>query len=230
MGAHDLPSLIADLESVFRGAADPSAAGPMAAYMRHQFAFLGLSRPRRDELARLVLSRHPKLSPDGVLALADWCWAQEEREFQYVACDQLRRVAKKLTADALPEVRGFIERRSWWDTVDVLASRVVGPIVATHRELGAEMDRWIDDDDLWVARTAILHQLNYGADTDAERLFRYCRRQAAHPDFFIRKAIGWALRQYARTDPDAVRRFLVDHGDELSPLSGREASKHLGHR
>jgi 3-methyladenine DNA glycosylase AlkD len=100
-------------------------------------------------------------------------------------------------------------------------------MVASHPGLADEMDRWVVDDDLWVARTAILHQLGYGASTDADRLFRYCRTQAGHPDFFIRKAIGWALRQHARTDPEAVRRFVDEQRGVLSPLSVREASKHL---
>jgi 3-methyladenine DNA glycosylase AlkD len=88
------------------------------------------------------------------------------------------------------------------------------------------MDRWIEDDDLWVARTALLHQLTYKSATDPDRLFGYCLRQAAHPDFFIRKAIGWALREYAYTDPDAVYEFVESARDRLSPLSVREALKH----
>jgi 3-methyladenine DNA glycosylase AlkD len=89
------------------------------------------------------------------------------------------------------------------------------------------MDAWAADANLWLVRTAILYQLHYGAATDTDRLFGYCTRQAAHPDFFVRKAIGWALRHYARTDPDAVRRYLADNADRLSPLSAREAAKHL---
>jgi 3-methyladenine DNA glycosylase AlkD len=89
------------------------------------------------------------------------------------------------------------------------------------------MDEWVAGEDLWLARTAILHQLGYRGETDAERLFRYCRLQSDHRDFFIRKAIGWALRQFARTDPEAVRAFLHDPGTQLSPLSVREASKWL---
>ena len=89
------------------------------------------------------------------------------------------------------------------------------------------MDAWSADDNMWLVRTAILHQLHYGAATDAERLFGYCTRQAGHPDFFVRKAIGWALRHYARTDAEAVRGFLAAHRHELSPLSVREAAKHL---
>ncbi|MCB1188785.1 DNA alkylation repair protein, partial [bacterium] len=112
-------------------------------------------------------------------------------------------------------------------TVDTLAALVVGPMVTRHPQLTAVMDEWIADENLWVARTAILHQLKYGKATDTDRLFAYCAAQAGHPDFFIRKAIGWALRQYARTDPGAVRRFVANHRDELSPLSIREATKHL---
>ena len=89
------------------------------------------------------------------------------------------------------------------------------------------MDAWSADDDMWLIRTAILHQLHYGDQTDTTRLFDYCTRQAGHPDFFVRKAIGWALRQYARTDPDAVRAYVGAHRDRLSPLSIREATKHL---
>jgi 3-methyladenine DNA glycosylase AlkD len=89
------------------------------------------------------------------------------------------------------------------------------------------MDEWSTDPNMWLVRTAILHQLHYAARTDEERLFGYCLAQAAHRDFFIRKAIGWALRQYTRTDPAAVRKFLAGPGSELSPLSHREATKHL---
>lgn len=94
-------------------------------------------------------------------------------------------------------------------------------------ELKPAMDTWIDDDNLWVARTALLHQLRYKDATDTERLFRYCLTRADDPDFFIRKAIGWCLREYAKTDPDAVRDFVDGARDRLSPLSVREAMKHL---
>jgi 3-methyladenine DNA glycosylase AlkD len=111
--------------------------------------------------------------------------------------------------------------------VDTLAAHTVGPLVAAHPSLLDTMDDWIDDENLWLIRTAILHQLTYKQHTDAGRLFRYCAAQATHRDFFIRKAIGWALRQYDRTDPTAVRSFVDEHRTELSPLSVREAVRHL---
>lgn len=117
---------------------------------------------------------------------------------------------------------------SWWDTVDLLAVRVVGPLVAADRRLTAEMDAWITDDDLWVARTALLHQLGYKDRTDTGRLFGYCLRQSGHPDFFVRKAIGWSLREYAKTDPDAVRDFLARERGRFAPLTVREALKNIG--
>lgn len=89
------------------------------------------------------------------------------------------------------------------------------------------MDAWIEDDDIWLVRTALLHQLAYKSATDTERLFAYCRRRAGHPDFFVRKAIGWALREYAKTDPEAVRAFVADQRALLAPLSVREALKNL---
>jgi 3-methyladenine DNA glycosylase AlkD len=98
--------------------------------------------------------------------------------------------------------------------------------VHAHPALVVSMDAWSADENMWLVRTAILHQLHYGQATDTDRLFGYCERQATHPDFFVRKAIGWALRHYARTDPAAVRAFVATT-PSLSPLSRREAMKHL---
>jgi 3-methyladenine DNA glycosylase AlkD len=121
----------------------------------------------------------------------------------------------------------LISTKSWWDTVDALAAGVVGSLVRRHPELRSTMDEWLAGDDLWLTRTAILHQLNHREATDAAWLFAACAARADHRDFFIRKAIGWALRQYARTDPDAVRAFVAAHRDRLSGLSVREALRHL---
>ncbi|MEO1061066.1 MAG: DNA alkylation repair protein [Actinomycetota bacterium] len=207
---------------------DPERADQMAAYMKDHFPFLGVTaQPRRAAVRAATgeLGRPP--SEDELLAAADACWDVDERELQYVATDLLARHRRMLTASALPSLRRLIETKSWWDTVDALASPTVGSIVLGDPELGAEMDRWVDDEDLWVARTAIIHQLRFKEATDADRLFDHCLRRAADTDFFLRKAIGWALRQYARTAPAEVRAFVAAHRDELSPLSVREATKHL---
>ncbi|MGW3037237.1 DNA alkylation repair protein [Streptomyces sp. NPDC001178] len=120
------------------------------------------------------------------------------------------------------------EREYHYFAVDALAAHVVGALVAADPRLTADMDAWIADDDLWVVRTALLHQLRHKERTDAERLFAYCVRQSGHPDFFIRKAIGWCLREYAKTDPEAVRAFLARERGRFAPLSVREALKNIG--
>jgi 3-methyladenine DNA glycosylase AlkD len=138
----------------------------------------------------------------------------------------LRRFAPRAHADLLPTVERLLSTKAWWDTVDELAIHVVGPLVARHG-LQADMRRWIDDKDFWLARAAILHQNTYRERTDADLLFEFCRRRAADDEFFLRKAIGWALRQYARIDPDAVLRFVKDDEQALSGLSTREALRHV---
>lgn len=195
----------------------------MSKYMRGMFPFLGIPSPRRAALEREALAGLPKPFAASLVAEAEALWALPEREYQYAACGRLGRHAKLLQPEHLGFVRTLIVTKSWWDTVDTLASHIVGSMVAAHPELRMTMDEWILDEDLWVARAALLHQLRFKRTTDAERLFRYCAMQARHPDFFIRKAIGWALREYSKTDPAAVRSFVNAHDTELSPLSKREA-------
>ena len=208
-------------------ARDPERATAMAAYMRDQFIFVGLPAPALRRLERAVLAGLPVPAEEDLRAVALACWQRPEREFQYFACDYLRRHTAVPGSGFLPVIRTLITTKPWWDTVDPLATRVVGDLVRRHRALVAEQDAWAMADDKWLVRTAILHQLHHGAETDAARLFGYCRSQGGHPDFFVRKAIGWALRQYARTDAEAVRGFVATHRHELSPLSVREAAKHL---
>lgn len=215
------------LREALTDVADPSRAEPMSAYMKYREPFLGVKSPDRKRVQRPFLATGKGQTSNALLADATALWLEPEREFQYVAMDDLRRWAKRLDADALPAVRFLIQARSWWDTVDALAVHVVGPVVKRHG-LESTMDVWIEDDDLWVARTALLHQLMYKIETDPERLFAYCERQMGHRDFFIRKAIGWALRQYAYVDPQGVRAFVRAHEDGLSGLSKREALKHIG--
>jgi 3-methyladenine DNA glycosylase AlkD len=214
------------LTLLYTAAADPDEAGPMRAYMRDAFPFLGIKSPRRRELAKQILRGLPAPTEADLRVVALACWAQPAREYQYFAIDWLVRHAAVPGPAFLSTVETLVTTRSWWDTVDPLATRVAGRIVSGHPTAVSTMDKWVADDNMWLARTAILHQLHYKADTDTERLFGYCTALAEHRDFFIRKAIGWALRQYARTDPDAVRAFVA-RTPQLSGLSVREATKHL---
>nr|WP_296072624.1 DNA alkylation repair protein [uncultured Actinoplanes sp.] len=227
-GVTDLAaSLLARLDDGLPAAGDPVRAAGMAAYMRDQFPFAGVPAPSLRRLERSAWAGLPAPASDDLRAFATACWEREPREYQYVACDYLRRHVAAADAGFMPTLRFLITTKSWWDTVDSLATRFTGGLVKRHPSLAAEMDAWSRSENVWLIRTAILHQLHYGEETDTGRLFGYCLRQAAHQDFFVRKAIGWALRHYARTDPHAVRDFVVHHRSRLSPLSVREASKHL---
>ncbi|MEV6542856.1 DNA alkylation repair protein [Streptomyces sp. NPDC051665] len=213
------------LTATYAAAADPERAGPMRAYMKDIAPFLGLTTPVRRALSRTVLEGTPHPDETDCTAIALRCWELPEREYRYFAVDYLRRHVRHCTSGFLPVARHLVSTVPWWDTVDALASHVVGGLVAADPKLVADMDAWIVDDDLWVARTALLHQLRYKERTDTERLFAYCLRQSGHPDFFIRKAIGWCLREYAKTDPEAVRGFLAREKGRFAPLSVREALK-----
>jgi 3-methyladenine DNA glycosylase AlkD len=232
MNVDELDALLAAVVADFRAAADAERAAAQRAYMRDQFPYLGLAMPVQRKLSRAVLkgsalrgAAQPTTADCVTLALR--CWELPEREFRYFAVDYLVANVKRCDSSLLTTLRRLITTESWWDTIDPLATRVVGPLVAADPGLVATMDAWVRDENLWIARTAILHQLHYKAATDEERLFEYCDLQAGHPDFFIRKAIGWALREYAYTAPDAVRAFLDRERGRLSPLSVREAAKHL---
>ena len=222
--------MIADLTEVralLSEAADSSQAPEMARYMKDHFTYLGVKTPDRRRATKPIIAAAKSAAGRDVLEFADACWLEPEREFQYVGVDALRAAAARLDAGDLATVRHLISTKSWWDTVDALAAWVVGPMITTHPELVAEMDLWIDDDDMWIARSAILHQLGYKDSTDAGRLFGYADKRAEDTEFFIRKALGWALRQYARTDPESVRAYLDANRERLSGLTVREASKHL---
>jgi len=234
VGSPSLPrSPLADtvlgrLTATYGAAADPARAEPMRAYMKDVAPFLGLTTPVRRAMSRTVVEGTPRPDEADCTAVALRCWRLPEREYQYFAVDYLRRHARVLSSGFLPVARHLVSTVPWWDTVDLLAAHVVGALVAADPALKADMDAWIVDDDLWIARTALLHQLRYKERTDTERLFTYCLHQSGHPDFFIRKAIGWALREYAKTDPEAVRGFLAREKGRFAPLSVREALKNIG--
>jgi 3-methyladenine DNA glycosylase AlkD len=223
-------ALLSQIETALRPLADPAQAVPMRAYMLDQFAFLGIrATPRR--LALRGLPRLNTWTAADLLAVAEALWEMPEREFQYVAVDLLAKHHRQLELASLPSLLQLVQRRAWWDTVDGLAG-VVGDILLRGRagqtDVQRPMDDWLGHPSLWVRRVAMLHQLGWRAQTDQARLFRYALALAPETEFFIRKAIGWALRDYARTQPDAVRAFLVAHAAVLSGLTRREAGKHLG--
>jgi 3-methyladenine DNA glycosylase AlkD len=222
--------LLDRLVAAYEAARDPVAAGPMRKYMRDQFDFLGIPNPVRTTLDREITAGIAPPTEAELAHVAKACWGLPHREYQYFACGYLRKHIGRAGPGFIDVAERLITTTSWWDTVDALATRTVGPLVRSHPELVTTMDDWIESENFWLARTALLHQLTYKADSDVERLFRYCHSRAGDREFFIRKAIGWALREYSKTDEAAVRAFVAEMGDNLSGLSRTEALKWLERR
>ena len=213
--------LFADL----RAAADGERAAQMAAYMRDQFRYLGVQTPARRKISRPFLNAAKKER------LLDWdfvdaCWQAEEREFQYVAADYLRKVRRLLTVADLPRIRGLAVTKPWWDTVDSLDA-TVGSVVAQSAEGRELILKWARDENMWVRRLAIDHQLQRKESTDVELLSSIIEANLGSGEFFIDKAVGWALRDYSKTDPEWVRAFIAEHRQGMAALAVREASKYL---
>ncbi len=223
-------ALLKQIEGTLRPLADAQRAQPMRAYMLDQFAFLGIHAAPRRQALRTLPGLKDWTAP-ALLALAEALWALPEREFQYAAVDLLAKYHRQLDLQSLSSLIVLAQRKSWWDSVDALAG-VVGDILLLARKQGHDgqhtMESCLGHSNLWVRRVAMLHQLGWKEQTDESRLLRYALHLAGEPDFFIRKATGWALRDYARTRPDAVRAFLAQHGQAFSGLTRREAGKHLG--
>jgi 3-methyladenine DNA glycosylase AlkD len=199
----------------------------MRAYMRERFEYLGAKTPeRRAAVAPLIRAFKPATAEE-LHEAAEGLWVLREREYQYVAADLLIRYQGALSLDDLPWLLDLAQEKSWWDTVDCIV-KVVGKIVRRSGAKGVHaMDRAVEHKDFWVRRIAMLHQLGWRYDTDTERLFGYADMLAPEKEFFIRKAIGWALRDYAWHDCRAVEKFLKSTSAPLSGLTVREASKNF---
>ncbi|MBY0123384.1 DNA alkylation repair protein [Bacillus sp. S/N-304-OC-R1] len=214
------------LVDLFEQNRDPEKAIPMENYMKNHFPFLGIKSPERKVLVRQFFEESGILKqdfqPDFILAL----WDMEEREYQYAAMDYIDKVSKKLGKNHLALMEHLVVTKSWWDTVDFLAAKPVGIIAAKHPEVITEtIESWAYGDHLWLRRTAILFQLKYKERTDEKLLYRYIEQNKDSKEFFIRKAIGWVLREYSKTSPDSVRSFI--QSTSLPSLSVREGSKYI---
>ena len=198
----------------------------MRTYMRDQFPFLGVTAPQRTAVLRDYLAAYGPPPPDDLEALTRALWAMPEREFQYTAVDLLKRQKKQLTPDHLPALQHAILSKSWWDTIDTLAAHPVAAVFARYPEArAATVAVWRADPGIWLRRTTLLFQLLYKDKTDAALLFSLIEDNLNDGEFFIQKAIGWALRQYSKTDQTAVTDFVA--ATPLSPLAEREGLKWL---
>jgi 3-methyladenine DNA glycosylase AlkD len=226
----EISTLVTAVRTGLAELADPAKAPEMQRYMKSEMPFRGVPAPQRRELGGRLFAAYPLSGEESWRATVLSIWRDAEyREERYLAVDLTgqRRYAAWQTPASVPMYEELIVTGAWWDFVDELASRRIGPLLQAHRRtMTPVLRRWATDPDLWKRRTSIICQLGAKEDTDTDLLTTAIEANVDDRDFFIRKGIGWALRQFARTDPGWVRAFVDTHPG-LSPLSRKEATKHL---
>jgi DNA alkylation repair enzyme len=215
---------VEELVKELKAVANSDDAVAMKAYMKNKFEFLGVKTPARRKLAKAFF----KQQTDSVI---DWnfineAWKNPFRELQYAALDYLEIRKKLLTPSDFSRLKKLAQTKSWWDTIDFL-DRLVGSIIARFPETKEIILAWSCDEDIWLRRLAINHHLLRKEETDTELLENILVNNLGQTEFFINKAIGWALRDYSKTNPDWVRDFIERYRAEMVALSIREGSKYL---
>lgn len=199
----------------------------MTKYMKNQFEYYGIKSPQRKALLKHIKPSIPKEWSSDLQQLIMLLWDDPHRECQYIALDILQARAKKLPVSWMEFVENLIISHSWWDTVDGIASNLVGSIIRKDPVLGKSYtDRWIDSDNLWLRRSALIYQLKYKDQVNESLLYSYIENVMDQKEFFIQKAIGWSLRQYSKFNRDSVADFIDSH-PELSGLARREGGRYL---
>lgn len=202
--------------------ADPRVAEGQEAYMKHQFAFIGVKAPQWLAIVKSHMKEHGLLHGKELRQFVEGCYDEGYRELIYVACEISQCAQPKEDVQFIKLLEWMITHQSWWDTVDWLA-KVAGTHMMQHPQLFKTIpDRWIASSQMWLQRSAIIYQLMYKEKTDFPRLCSYIQRVGNTNEFFIQKACGWALRQYSRTNPKAVIKFVKEN-PQLRNLTKREA-------
>jgi 3-methyladenine DNA glycosylase AlkD len=220
-------AIMQELEASFSLQANPYQAERMAAYMKNHFPFLGIMKTERTALTKEMLKVCRTATPEIIHAGISLLWQKPEREYHYFAIEWARAAKAFKWENAYELIAMLTEQNQWWDSVDTVAAHLTGPWAKLNLEkVHSEREKWLTSPNMWWRRTAIIYQLNHKKETDTIFLEKTIDQLHQEKEFFIRKAIGWALRQYARTDADWVIEICEKY--PLSGLSRREALKHLG--
>ncbi|MCD4665749.1 MAG: DNA alkylation repair protein [Bacteroidales bacterium] len=198
----------------------------MKKYMKGKFEYFGIKTPIRRDITKKILKSNGFPKAGELENVVRDCWQKPEREYQYFAMDLLVKLMKKADKKRIGLYEFLVMNKSWWDTVDLIAAKLIG----THFRRFPDLitlypEKWMLSKDMWLQRTAILFQLHYKKETNLDLLTKHIRELQGSKEFFINKAIGWILREYSKTDTDWVIRFV--NNNELAPLSKREALKWL---
>ena len=197
----------------------------MSKYMLNKFEYIGIKTPERRKIFKNFFSEYKNEEK------IDWefvnkCWENKYREFQYVAADYLKNMKDKLTINDIPKFKRLILEKSWWDTIDNL-DMTIGALALKDSNVNKILLEWSLDENIWLRRIAIDHQLLRKEKTNTELLEKILKNNLGQAEFFINKAIGWALRDYSKISPEWVKNFIEENKEKMAKLSIKEASKYL---
>lgn len=227
MKVNDDTILLKELKRRLEIRRNPAYAKSMKAYMKNKFEFIGINAPAIDEELK-IFWRDFKPELTKPKALISLLWQEPEREYQMFAIKLIKKTLKQYNFSDLGYFEGLIKSKSWWDTVDFLATTVIGHILSKDKKQADNIVRhYISSPNIWIKRTALLYQLKYKQETDASLLYELILSCLNTKEFFINKACGWALRQYSKINPDSVREFIAANKEKLASLTIREGSKYL---
>ena len=204
---------------------NPDLAKQMEKYLRNKFKFYGLKSPERRKSYRDLIKAEKKNKKID-WKLLDQAWSDSHREAQYFVCDYLISLEKYLTFEDIDQIFNYIKSKQWWDTIDSLI-KPIGKIGLRDERVNDLMLIRSKDNDFWVRRVAIEHQLLRKDKMNIELLEKILENNLNSSEFFINKAIAWALRDYSKTNPEWVREFIENHVSDMAPLSIKEGSKYL---
>lgn len=212
--------------AALKAQASPEKKPAMEAYMKGRFSFLGVMSTERKSIQKSFFPLWKKDKSLDPLQVAQYLWEQPFREFQYAATDWMKACSLWKQPGSIRNFETWVLDRSWWDSVDFLASTCIGGYFLRYpNERDFWIEKWNASPDFWLNRTALLFQLKYKKQTDTDLLFALIDTHKDQKEFFIRKAIGWALRELSKTQPRLVKEYL--ERTKLSGLSIREATKYL---
>ncbi|NER15744.1 DNA alkylation repair protein [Spongiivirga citrea] len=210
------------LQSEFQKNADADTAAKQKAYLRDQFEFYGLTTTQRREIQKPFLIKTYLPEKSELEHLVKTLWERPQREYHYFAQELTFKYAKRLDKRDIDLIEYMVTHKSWWDTVDMIATKLLGPYFKKYPdEIEPKVKQWLASDNIWLQRCALLFQLKYKDDLDTDLLSRVINQLLGSKEFFINKAIGWVLREYGRTNPDWVINF-VEATPNLHNLSRRE--------
>ena len=221
-------ALTAHVQDRLQTLADPVKAVEMAAYMKTDMPFYGVQKPDRQPIMKELKANFAPANQADYEAAVLALWRVKQREAKYIAINYAGLFRQYVGPQSLPLYERLIREGQWWDFVDAISSDLLGRALLNYPDqVRPVIDNFSNDEDFWIRRASLLAHLGHKEQTSHKDLFAYCKKMAHEKEFFIRKAIGWSLREYSKSEPERVRRFLVENKTRLSPLSLKEGAKYL---